>query len=69
MMLINKQICLMVTMDLEVLVAVPAVNPLPYMESYIDSSKVQAAAQEIQLTNYNIGVISDDNLDDLDLTL
>jgi ribonucleoside-diphosphate reductase beta chain len=48
--------------------AVPAVSPLPYMESYIDSSKVQAAAQEIQLTNYNVGVISDDNLDDLDLT-
>jgi ribonucleoside-diphosphate reductase beta chain len=43
-------------------------NPLPYMESYIDSSKVQAAAQEIQLTNYNIGVIADDNLDDLDLS-
>ena len=47
--------------------AVPAVNPLPYMESYIDSSKVQAAAQEIQLTNYNIGVIADDNLDDINL--
>jgi len=57
------------TMELELLAAVPAVNPLPYMESYIDSSKVQAAAQEIQLTNYNIGAISDDNLDDLDLTL
>lgn len=47
---------------------VPVVNPLPYMDSYIDSSKIQAAAQEIQLTNYNVGVIADDNLDDLDLT-
>ena len=50
------------------LATVPVVNPLPYMDSYIDSTKVQAAAQEIQLTNYNVGVISDDNLDDLDLT-
>ena len=55
-------------MEHELLATVPVVNPLPYMESYIDSSKVQAAAQEIQLTNYNIGVISDDNIDDLDLT-
>lgn len=54
-------------MQHEILVPVPGSNPLPYMESYIDSSKVQAAAQEIQLTNYNVGVIADDNLDDLDL--
>ena len=47
---------------------VPKQNPLPYMESYIDSSKMQAAPQEIQLSNYNVGSISDDNLDDLDLT-
>lgn len=46
---------------------VPGSNPLPYMDSYIDSSKVQAAAQEIQLTNYNVGAIADDNLDDLEL--
>lgn len=47
---------------------VPKTNPLPYMDGYIDSTSVQAAAQEIQVTNYNIGVIADDNLDDLDLT-
>lgn len=46
---------------------VPKQNPLPYMDSYIDSSKMQAAPQEIQLTGYNVGSISDDNLDDLDL--
>lgn len=46
----------------------PKQNPLPYMESYIDSSKMQAAPQEIQLTGYNVGTISDDNLDDLDLS-
>lgn len=51
----------------ELLATVPVVTPLPYMDSYIDSSKVQAAAQEIQLTNYNVGAIADDNLDDLDL--
>ena len=48
------------------IVTVPKTTPLPYMESYIDSSQVQAAAQEIQLTNYNIGVIADDNVDDID---
>lgn len=40
-------------------------NPLPYMEKYIDSSKVQAAAQEIQLTSYKVGAIIDDT-DDLE---
>ncbi|AXQ66719.1 ribonucleotide-diphosphate reductase subunit beta [Vibrio phage vB_VpS_PG07] len=40
-------------------------NPLPYMTKYIDSSKMQAAAQEIQITSYQIGAISDDS-DDLD---
>lgn len=36
------------------------VNPLPYMNKYIDSSEIQAAAQEIQITNYRIGAILDD---------
>jgi ribonucleoside-diphosphate reductase beta chain len=36
------------------------VNPLPYMNKYIDSSEIQAAAQEIQITNYRIGAIVDD---------
>lgn len=40
-------------------------NPLPYMDKYIDSSKVQTAAQELQLTAYNIGDIEDDT-DSLD---
>ena len=35
-------------------------NPLPYMDSYIDSTKVQSAAQEIQLTSYKVGAIEDD---------
>jgi ribonucleoside-diphosphate reductase beta chain len=53
--------------DLELLVEVPKTNPLPYMDSYIDSSSTQVAAQEIQLSSYNIGTISDDDLDNLDL--
>jgi hypothetical protein len=32
-------------------------NPLPYMENYIDSSKVQMAAQEIQLTSYLVNSV------------
>ena len=43
-------------------------NPLPYMDKYIDSSQIQSAAQEIQLTSYNVGVIEDDT-DGLDLDL
>lgn len=41
-------------------------NPLPYMNKYIDSSHMQSAAQEIQLTSYKVGSISDDT-SDLDL--
>lgn len=40
-------------------------NPLPYMDTYIDSSLVQTAAQELQLSNYQIGAIADDT-DDLE---
>lgn len=43
----------------------PEKNPLPYMEKYIDSKKVQAAAQEIELTAYKVGAIVDDT-EDLD---
>lgn len=32
-------------------------NPLPYMDNYTDSSNVQAAAQEIQLTNYLVNSV------------
>lgn len=35
-------------------------NPLPYMDKWMDSSKVQAAAQEIQITSYKIGAVEDD---------
>lgn len=35
-------------------------NPLPYMDKWVDGSKVQAAAQEIQLTSYKIGAVEDD---------
>lgn len=32
-------------------------NPLPYMDNYIDSSKVQVAAQELQLTSYLVNAV------------
>lgn len=35
-------------------------NPLPYMDKYIDPSQMQSAAQEIQITSYNIGAIEND---------
>lgn len=48
----------------------PAGNPLPYMDRYIDSSKVQVAAQELQITSYKIGSIEDDTAGlDLDFDL
>lgn len=44
-------------------------NPLPYMNKYVDSSEIQSAAQEIQLTAYRVGAIVDDtdelNFDDI----
>ncbi|AGH57597.1 ribonucleotide-diphosphate reductase beta subunit [Pseudoalteromonas phage pYD6-A] len=42
---------------------VPKNNPLPYMDNYLDGSKVQSAAQEIQLTSYNVGALEDDTAD------
>lgn len=38
-------------------------NPLPYMNKYIDPSQMQSAAQEIQLTSYNVGAIVNDTAD------
>ena len=40
-------------------------NPCQYMEKYIDSSKMQVAPQELQITSYKIGSVKDDteNLD------
>ena len=43
-------------------------NPLPYMNKYLKSGVIQAAAQEIQITDYNVGNIKDDT-DNLDLDL
>ena len=44
----------------------PKENPLPYMDKYVDSSKVQTANMELQNTSYLIGAIDDDTFD-LDL--
>ena len=40
-------------------------NPCPYMDKYIDSTKIQVAPQELQITSYKIGSVKDDteNLD------
>ena len=40
-------------------------NPCSYMDKYIDSSKMQVAPQEIQITSYKIGSVKDDT-DNLD---
>ncbi|AGH57058.1 ribonucleotide-diphosphate reductase subunit beta [Vibrio phage VBP32] len=42
---------------------VPKSNPLPYMDDYLDGSKVQAANQEIQNGSYNVGALIDDTAD------
>ena len=41
-------------------------NPCSYMDKYIDSSKMQVAPQEIQLTAYKVGSVKDDT-DELNL--
>jgi ribonucleoside-diphosphate reductase beta chain len=46
---------------------VVADNPLPYMDKYIDPSQMQSAAQEINITSYNIGAIEND-ANDVDLS-
>ena len=38
-------------------------NPLPYMEKYIDPSKIQTANMELQNSSYLIGTIEDDTRD------
>lgn len=40
-----------------------AKNPLPYMEKYIDPSKMQTANMELQNSSYLIGTINDDTSD------
>ena len=35
-------------------------SPLPYMDKWVDSSKIQTAAQELQITSYTVGEIEDD---------
>ncbi|QTQ06894.1 ribonucleoside triphosphate reductase beta chain [Aeromonas phage PVN04] len=44
---------------------VPKKNPLPYMDHWIDGSKVQVAPQELQNSAYQVGAVADDthNLD------
>jgi ribonucleoside-diphosphate reductase beta chain len=41
----------------------PTKTPLPYMERYLDSSKVQVAAQEMQLSSYLLNSIDMSNTD------
>lgn len=38
-------------------------NPCSYMDKYIDSSKIQVAPQELQITSYKIGSVKDDTDD------
>ena len=45
---------------------VPKKNPLPYMDHWIDGSKVQVAPQELQNSAYQVGAVADDT-HDLDL--
>ena len=54
-----------VPFDLAVFGSVPTSNPLPYMDKYIDSKKMQAAPQEIEITSYKTNSIIDDT-DDID---
>jgi ribonucleoside-diphosphate reductase beta chain len=53
------------TLGLNCDLAVPKRNPLPYMQKYIDPSKVQTANMELQNGSYLIGTIEDDT-DDLE---
>lgn len=40
------------------------INPLPWMDEYLDLGNIQVAAQESQLVNYNVNIINDDLDDD-----
>lgn len=45
-------------------------NPLMYMDKYIDSSNVQVAPQELQISAYKVGAIVDDTAEaDLDFDM
>jgi ribonucleoside-diphosphate reductase beta chain len=41
-------------------------NPLPYMDNYTNSNKIQVAAQELQLTSYLINTITASNKTSID---
>lgn len=43
-------------------------NPCPYMDKRFDSSKLQSAPQEVNLTSYKVGAVKDDT-DNLELDL
>jgi ribonucleoside-diphosphate reductase beta chain len=43
---------------------VPASNPLPYLDKYLNRDSVAAAPQEIQVNNYRVGQVDDDISDD-----
>jgi len=38
----------------------PEANPLPWIDKYLDPSKVQVAPQERQITNYRVGAVDGD---------
>lgn len=42
--------------------SLPDKNPLPFMESHINTKKIQTAAQELELTNYNMNILADDTV-------
>ena len=46
----------------------PERNPIPWIDKYLDPSKVQVAPQERQITNYRVGSTDGDlgDLSDLD---
>lgn len=41
-------------------------NPLPYMDDYVDTSKVQVAAQELQLTSYLVNAVKASSTQEID---
>lgn len=45
---------------------IPKFNPLPYMDKYISSTKIQNANMELENSNYKIGAVNDDT-DSIDL--
>jgi ribonucleoside-diphosphate reductase beta chain len=47
----------------------PVKNPLPYMDSWLDSSKTQTAAQELQVTNYLLNSIKASSEAEIEETL